>query len=276
MTGPRETQQTPHSSASPWFISMEQIWRLTQEAAPNVMDLGCSSKNKTLMLWQVKPTSLPIRWSDLHFWLMLGSKGTCPPASTVLGIGIILCKIYVARGRDTVPTDIMGVRVLTCHSEPDAWWGGFIWAHHMGTRLDTELHLHRFQAPTNPMCSACKSLFPGSKALILNPSSILGCPVFVGLCSREDRRPTGVCRVPAGFPIPVSHHVDLLTIYLTSQTPAMVIHLECGWRRPRPFGLVHEAESQLTAPEIEAIPILLPMESTAAGCPVWPFLQDSP
>lgn len=124
-----------------------------------------------------------------------------------------------------------------------------------GTRLDTELHLHQFQAPTNPMCSAGKSLFPGSKALILNPSSILGRPVFVGLCSREDRRPRGVCRVPAGFPIPASHHMDLLTIYLTFQTPGMVIHLGCGWRKLRPFGLVHEAKSQLTAPEVEAIPV---------------------
>lgn len=109
------------------FISMEQIWRLTQEAAPHVLDPGCSSKNKTLMLWQVKPTSLPIRSSDLHFWLMSVSKGTCPPASTALGIGIILCK-NVTRGRDRVPTGIMGVRVLTCHSEPDAWQGAFIWA----------------------------------------------------------------------------------------------------------------------------------------------------
>lgn len=58
---------------------------------------------------------------------MSGSKGTCPPASMALGIGIILCR-NVARGRDTVPTDIMGVRVQTCHSEPDAWQGGFIWA----------------------------------------------------------------------------------------------------------------------------------------------------
>ena len=63
--------------SSPWH----QVWRLTQETSPNVLDPRCSFNSETQTPGEAKPTSLPLRWSDFYFWLMLGSQSTCPQRS---------------------------------------------------------------------------------------------------------------------------------------------------------------------------------------------------